>query len=117
MESILTTIKQMLGIPEEETHFDQDVKININTAFMRLQQLGVGPNAGFYIADKTKVWSDFLNDSTDLEGVKTFIYLKVRLIFDPPSTSFVLESIERQIKELEWCLNVQVEKIIPEGGV
>ena len=117
MESILTTIKTMLGIPEDETHFDQDIKININSVFMTLNQLGVGPSNGFFISDSTKTWSDFLQDQTDVEAVKSYMYLKVKLIFDPPSTSFVLDSMERQIKEWEWRLNAQVEKIIPEGGV
>ena len=107
--SILTSIKKMLGIEEEYEHFDEDVMIHINTTFMALNDLGVGPAAGFSIQDKTKTWTDYLGANGDFQAVKTYIYLKVKLIFDPPATSFVIEAINRQIAELEWRLNVRAE--------
>ena len=109
-DSILDTIKQLLGIEAKDTAFDIDVIVHINSALMTLNQLGVGPSAAFSIQDKDDIWEDFLEKSTDLEAVKTYIYLKVRLVFDPPSSSAVLEAMNRSISELEWRLNVQAEK-------
>lgn len=109
-DSILDTIKQLLGIEAEDTAFDTDVIVHINSALMTLNQLGVGPSAAFSIQDKDDIWEDFLEKSTDLEAVKTYIYLKVRTVFDPPSSSAVLEAMNRSISELEWRLNVQAEK-------
>ena len=108
-DSILTSIKKLLGITEEYEHFDQDIIIHINSVFMILNQLGVGPSNGFSITDKTAVWSDFLSDETGIESVKSYIYLKVRLLFDPPTTSAVMESMNRMISELEFRLNVSAE--------
>ena len=107
-ESILTSIKKLLGIAEDYTHFDADVLMHINMAFMVLYQLGVG-NTPFRITDKSSTWSDFLGDATDLEGVKTYIYLKVKLVFDPPQSSAAMEAIKQNIAELEWRLNVTVD--------
>lgn len=107
--SILTSIKKILGIPEEHEHFDADIIMHINSVFMILQQLGIGPDDGFSIKDKTTTWSDYLNDSKHLEAVKSYIGYKVRLMFDPPSSSAITESINRLISELEWRLNVAVE--------
>jgi len=76
---------------------------------MVLMQLGVGPSTGFSIQDSNAVWSDFIGTRTDIESIKSYIYLKVRLIFDPPQTSFLIEAIKDQLKEIEWRLNVQVE--------
>lgn len=109
-ESILTSIKKMLGITEEYTHFDQDIIIHINTVLMILHQLGVGPEEGFSITDSYETWSDFLVDNKNIEAVKTYIYLKVKLLFDPPLSSAVTESINKSINELEWRLNVAVDK-------
>lgn len=108
-DSILTSIKKLLGITEEYEHFDQDIIIHINSVFMILNQLGVGPSNGFSITDKTAVWSDFVSEGTNLESVKSYIYLKVRLLFDPPTTSAVMESMNRMISELEFRLNVSAE--------
>lgn len=108
-DSILTSIKKLLGITEEYEHFDQDIIIHINSVFMILNQLGVGPTNGFSITDKTAVWSDFISEGANLESVKSYIYLKVRLLFDPPTTSAVMESMNRMISELEFRLNVSVE--------
>lgn len=109
-DSILTSVKKLLGITEECTDFDTDIIIHINSALMILTQLGVGPIEGFSIQDKTVLWNDFLKeDIQKLEAVKTYVYLKVRLIFDPPSNSSVIEAMNRTISELEWRLNVAAE--------
>ena len=109
MDSILTSIKKMLGIAEEYTPFDVDIILHINSVFMILNQLGVGPSSGFRIEDDSATWSDFTEDKLDVEAVKSYIYLKVRLLFDPPSSSAAMESINRLISELEWRLNVAAE--------
>ena len=115
MNSILTSIKKMLGIEAEITQFDTDIIININSVFMILTQLGLGPAEGFIITDDTAEWDDFLGDVVTQEAVKTYVYLKVRLIFDPPTSGFVLDSTERMIKEFEWRLNSQAESDSEEG--
>lgn len=109
MESILTSIKKLLGITEEYDQFDPDIIMHINSVFMILTQLGVGPSEGFSIEDDTAVWTDFIQDAKKLESVKTYIYLKVKLAFDPPLSSAVIESMNRLINELEWRLNVAAE--------
>ena len=109
MESILTSIKKLLGITEEYDQFDPDIIMHINSVFMVLTQLGVGPAEGFSIEDDTSVWSDFIQDVKKLESVKTYVYLKVKLAFDPPLSSAVIESMNRLINELEWRLNVAAE--------
>lgn len=109
MASILTAVKKMLGIDAAYTHFDADIILNINTVLFSLNQLGIGTESVFAIEDATAEWEDFFGDATDLNAVKTYIYLKVRLLFDPPSSSFVIDAIERQIKELEWRLYVHVD--------
>lgn len=109
MESILTSIKKLLGISEDDTAFDTDIIMHINSVFMILWQLGVGPSKGFIIEDETAEWSDFIEDGSNLELVKSYVYLKVKLLFDPPTSSFVMESMNRQIAEFEWRLNVEVE--------
>lgn len=110
MESILISIKKMLGITEEYTHFDADLIMHINSVFVTLKQLGVGPKEGFRIEDDTSLWSDFIpEDDMRFESVKTYIYLKVRLLFDPPLNSAVIESINRISNELEWRLNIEAE--------
>lgn len=109
MNSILTSIKKLLGITEDCTDFDMDIIIHINSVFMILQQLGVGPPDGFTIKDKTTEWSEYLIQPEFLEAVKTYVYLKVRLLFDPPQTSALIESTKNLVAELEWRLNVQVD--------
>lgn len=109
MESILTSIKKLLGITEEYDQFDPDIIMHINSVFMILTQLGVGPAEGFSIEDDTAVWTDFIQDVKKLESVKTYIYLKVKLLFDPPLSSAVIDSTNRLINELEWRLNVAAE--------
>lgn len=109
MESILTSIKKLLGIDEEYDHFDPDVIMHINSVFMILNQLGVGPTEGFRIAGEAETWVDFLGDNTSYEAVKSYIYHKVRLMFDPPESSSVIEATNRIISELEWRLNAVAE--------
>ena len=109
MESILTSIKKLLGIAEEYEHFDPDIIMHINSVFMILNQIGVGPSEGFTIEDETSVWTDFIPETSNLEAVKTYVHLKVKLLFDPPLSSAVIESINRMISELEWRLNVAAE--------
>lgn len=109
MDSILTSVKKMLGITEEYDNFDPELVIYINSVFTVLFQLGVGPDEQFHITGKKEVWTDFLPEG-DIEAVKTYVYFKVRLMFDPPSSSFVLESFNKQISELEWRMNVLAEE-------
>lgn len=108
MESILTSIKKQLGIAEEYEHFDKDLIWHINSVLFILTQLGVGPTNGFSIMDKTAIWDDFI-DAANLELVKSYVGLKVKLLFDPPLSSAALESANRMIAEFEWRLNVAVE--------
>lgn len=109
MESILTSIKKLLGITAEYKHFDADIIMHINTVFLNLTQIGIGPATGFSIEDDTSVWTDFMPYNPLFEPIKSYIYLKVRLLFDPPQSSAVIEAINRSISELEWRLNVQAE--------
>lgn len=111
MESILTSIKKLLGISEDYEQFDADIIMHINTVFLNLAQLGVGSSNGFFIEDSSATWSDFVDieDNAQLQAIKTYVYLKVKLLFDPPLSSSVIESINRMIAELEWRLNVAVE--------
>lgn len=108
-ESILTSIKKLLGIAEEYDQFDTDIIIHINSVFMILTQLGVGPSEGFSIKDKTEIWNDFISDDKKLESVKSYVYMKVRLLFDPPISSAVMDCMNRMVSELEWRLNVSSE--------
>lgn len=109
MDSILTSIKKLLGIAEEYEHFDSDIITHINTSLMTLTQLGVGPSEGFVIEDERAEWTDFLSESLQTESVKSYVYLRVKMLFDPPLSSSVIDSINRQISELEWRLNVAVD--------
>lgn len=108
-ESILTSIKKLLGITEEYTQFDTDIVMHINSVFMILHQLGVGPEEGFSILDKNDTWDDYIDEGSNLEAVKTYMSLKVRLLFDPPLSSAVMECMKQMISEYEWRLNVQAE--------
>lgn len=110
MESILTSIKEALGIPEAYTQFDKQIIMHINSVFTTLTQLGVGPSKGFYIENSTAEWSDFISDMTNLQAIKTYVYMKVRLVFDPASLgSATLAAYERQIQEFEWRFNLNAE--------
>lgn len=110
-QSILQSIKKLLGIPAEHTEFDTDILIHINTAFMTMKQLGVGPAAGFVVEGEEEQWVTFLaGKPTDFQAVKTFVYLKVRSFFDPPQTSYHTTALENQLQQLEWRLNAAREE-------
>ena len=108
--SILTSVKKNLGIDESYTFFDDDILLYINGVFSTLNQLGIGPDDGFAIEDDTATWDTYLADNLKLSSVKTYMYLKVRLLFDPPTTSFAIEALNKQAVELEWRLNVVREE-------
>lgn len=108
-ENILDSIKILLGIQPDDFNFDAEILMHINSVFMILHQLGVGPTTAFRITSNSEDWSDFLTTSVDLEAVKSYIFLKVRLLFDPPQNSFLVGAIEKQISEFEWRLQVQAE--------
>lgn len=107
--SILTSIKKLLGVSSEYDAFDTDIIIHINSVFMVLNQLGVGPEEGFVITGSDEVWGEFTSNKLSIESVKTYIFLKVKLLFDPPLNSTVLKSYEDQINQLEWRLNVAID--------
>lgn len=107
MESILRTTKKMLGITPDCTHFDNEIIVHINTVMLTISQLGVGPDVPAFISSEDDTWSSVFGDVENIEAVKTYIYIKVRLLFDPPSSSYVLDSLNRTAQELEWRLNVQ----------
>lgn len=111
MDSILTSIKKLLGITEECEDFDTDIIMHINSSFMVLTQLGIGPSDGFTIKDKTSVWSEFIPDGSNLESVKSYMYLKVKLLFDPPTSSAAMDASNRMISEFEWRLNVAADSV------
>lgn len=112
MDSILTSVKKVLGIPKEHDQFDPDIIIHINSVFDILTQMGVGPKEGFSIEDDSANWSDYITDQR-LNMVKSYMYAKVQMLFDPPTSGIVTGSRQELIKEMEWRLNVQVD---PEGG-
>jgi hypothetical protein len=111
--SILNSTKKVLGIAEDYTVFDEDIIMHINTAFSTLTQLGVGPPEGFMIEDATAEWDDFIPEDPDdrqYNSVKSYVFLKVSMLFDPPQTSYLIAAKEKQIQELEWRLNVHREE-------
>jgi hypothetical protein len=105
-DSILTEIKQLLGLDAEYVDFDLDVKIHINSAFAELAQIGAAPPEGFTIADKEAIWQDLYGDEKQLEMIKTIVYFTVKLAFDPPNTSFAIKAIQDQLEKLSFRLNV-----------
>lgn len=115
-ESILTSVKLALGIIPEYSHFDDQLIMDINSVFSTLYQLGVGPDRGFSIQDDKELWSEFLDTNKLLNLVKTYMYMSVKLMFDPPSNSFAVTAIEKQQKELEWRINVMVDPKNLGGG-
>lgn len=111
-DSILTSIKKNLGLVEGYTAFDPDITMYINSVFSTLTQLGVGPDGGFSIEDATTDWVDYLGgDLPQFNDVKTYITLRVRMLFDPPQTSFHLTAMKEQIQEHEWRMNVRREDV------
>ena len=111
MDSILTSVKKLIGIDEYDEHFDPDIIMLINTTLSTLNQLGVGPTTGFSIVDEISIWDDFTQDVIIAGLIKSYIYLKVKLIFDPPQSSAVIEAMNRSIAELEFRLIVATEPI------
>ena len=120
MDSILTSIKKLLGITAEYKQFDPDLIIHINSVFLILKQLGIGPEQGFSISGEYETWDQFLPEgSTNLEAVKSYMHIKVKLLFDPPTSSAVMEAMNRIASEYEWRLNVEAESapvIVGEDG-
>lgn len=120
-QSILKSTKKVLGLdPDSYTAFDLDVITHINAAFVILHDLGVGPDEGFMIEDETATWGEFLllaGTEHSLNLIKTYVFLKVRMLFDPPTTSFLIDAMDKQIKEYEWRLNVIREYELPEEVV
>lgn len=110
-ESILTSVKKLLGIDEAYTHFDADLIMHINSVFSILTQLGVGPANGFSIKGKDETWTSFVGDDSKFALVKSYMHLKVKLLFDPPLSSAVIESVNRQISEFEWRLLVAADPV------
>jgi hypothetical protein len=108
--SILTDTKKVLGIDEEYTAFDLDILMHINSSFATLQQLGIGPVDGFEIEDATETWDTFLDGNKPYNQIKTYIYLRVRQLFDPPTTSYLLDAMQKQIGEIEWRLRALREE-------
>ena len=109
MDSILASIKERIGIAEDDNSFDTDILDLINSAFADLNDIGVGPSEGFSISDKNDLWDDFSEDVRVLSSVKDFVYLTVKLTFDPPTQTSLLTSMENRLKKLEWRLNVKCD--------
>lgn len=116
-ESILDSTKKILGLSSEYTAFDPDIISHLNSALASVGQLGVGPEAGFMIIDNTATWADFLGDDIMYNTVKSYVYLKVRILFDPPATSFHVKAIEDQMSELEWRISAHRESKLPSAAV
>lgn len=108
IDSILNSVKKKLGIVESYKHFDEEIILDINTVFMSLYQLGVGPPSPFMITGETETWDDFIGEGKN-EAVKSYVPLKVRLLFDPPQSSYLVNEVQDQIRELEFRMNVQAE--------
>ena len=107
--SILTSVKKNLGLAEAYTAFDADILLHINSVFGNLSQLGIGPEEGYEITDATAVWADYFTDK-NLNAIKTYVYLRVRLLFDPPTTSYHITALNEQIREFEWRLSTYREE-------
>ena len=110
-DSILVNTKKALGLSSDYDVFDPDVILHINSVMSTLNQLGIGPSQGFMIEDDSANWSTLLGGDPRLNNVKTYVYLRVRLLFDPPNTSYLIEAMDKQVKELEWRMNVQREGV------
>lgn len=110
MDSILNTIKKLLGIDIDDDSFDVDIIVNINSAIFSLSQMGIGPKDGFIVTSIDQKWSDYIDSNIkNVEGVKNYLYLKTKMIFDPPTSSTVIEAFNNSIKELEWRMMLAVE--------
>jgi len=109
-ESILTSVKKVLGIAESYTAFDDDIIMHINSALSTLNQLGVGPENGLAIANATPTWAALIGTDARYNLVRSYVFLRVKMLFDPPPTSFHLEAVQRQIQEFEWRINTYREE-------
>lgn len=116
-DSILNTIKKLLGIDAEYNAFDIDIQMHINSVFSVMHQIGAAPPSGFWIQDATTKWSDFIEGRQHVEMVKSYMYFKVRLMFDPPATSFAIDAIKSQIADLEWRLNIMEFTFNPKPAI
>ena len=105
-ESILKTIKQLIGCPDDFEQFDLDLTIHINSAFATLTNLGVGPKEGYRITGQDNVWSEFEDDAKKLSLIKDYVYIKTRLLFDPPTSGSLMDSLKEQLNEMEWRLYI-----------
>lgn len=110
-DSILATIKKMLGLDDGYTPFDTEILVHINAAFMTLCQMGIGPKEGYNVTDYDQTWSNFLVNQVMLGAVKTWVYLQVKMMFDPPTNSFVMDAYKTQADQILWRLNVQAETV------
>lgn len=110
-DRILESVKKVLGVAPDYLAFDQDIMMHINSAFSVLHQLGVGPDEPFMIEDETATWTEFLGTERGVNSVKSYVYLRVRLLFDPPATSFALGAMEKQIEELGWRISTYMEGV------
>lgn len=111
MDSVLLSVKKMIGVPKDYDVFDMDIIMHINTVFDALNQMGVGPEEGFSISDDSTEWSEFMTYGKNSEMVKSYMYLKVRMLFDPPSNSNLSNVIGEQIKEYEWRLLIFADEL------
>ena len=108
-QSILKTVRKLVTGSPDDTSFDMDIMIHINSTFLALTQIGVGPSTGFYIQDDTKLWTDCESDLVIAEALKTYVYIKVRLVFDPPTNQVVVAALEKSANEQEWRIREWVE--------
>lgn len=109
MDSILDSVKKVLGIDKDYDAFDVDILMHINSVFSVLNQLGVGPEDGFAIEDASPTWDDFLEGDSRLNNIKSYVYMRVRMMFDPPTTGFLISSMKEQFQEMEWRISVRRE--------
>lgn len=109
-QKILASVKKVLGLDSTDTSFDLDILTHINSSFSTLHDLGLGPDDGFMIEDDTPVWADYGETDQVINRVKTYVYLKTRVVFDPPTTSYAITAAKEQIEELEWRLNREREE-------
>lgn len=115
-ENILGSIRHATGLGDEHVFFDPDLVMHINSVFDILHQLGIGPSGGFKLETGEELWSEFLGDSETLEMVKTYMYISVKLVFDPPQNSFLVKQLEDTKKEYEWRMNVGAESKLWKRG-
>ncbi len=110
MDSILNNVKKLLGIDSEDDSFDIDVMTMINSTIPSLAQMGIGPSNGYIVTSADDKWTDWITtNDINLQGVKTYLYLKIKLIFDPPTNSTVVEAFNKNLNELEWRMMLAVE--------